>query len=54
MPKKGYRIITLRNELYEELLNKYNENKQNLIKQGITSFSGYITKFLYEAIENES
>lgn len=51
MPKKGYKSITIRDELYEELWNKYNEEKDTLLRQGITSFSGYVTRFLYTALE---
>jgi len=34
-------------------MKKYEENKDHLLRQGITSFSGYITKFLFNALEQE-
>ena len=51
MPRKGYRSITVREEIYDELWTQYNTQKDELLRQGITSFSGYVTKFLYEALE---
>ena len=54
MPRKGYRSITVRDEIYQDLMKKYEENKEHLIRQGITSFSGYVTKFLYDALEQDN
>lgn len=51
MPRKGFRSITVREEIYNELMQQYEENKEELLKQGITSFSGYVTRFLYDALE---
>ena len=51
MPRKGYRSITVRDEIYESLMEKYEENREQLLRQGVTSFSGYVTKFLYEALD---
>ena len=51
MPRKGFRSITVREEIYEELMQQYTENREELLKQGITSFSGYVTRFLYDALE---
>ena len=53
MPRKGYRSITVRDEIYQDLMKKYEENKEQLLRQGITSFSGYVTKFLYDALDQE-
>ncbi len=51
MPRKGFRSITVREEIYDELMQQYTENREELLKQGITSFSGYVTRFLYDALE---
>ena len=51
MPRKGFRSITVREEIYEDLMQQYTENKEELLKEGITSFSGYVTRFLYDALE---
>ena len=32
-------------------MQQYTENREELLKQGITSFSGYVTRFLYDALE---
>ncbi|MCW4012725.1 MAG: hypothetical protein NWF07_07005 [Candidatus Bathyarchaeota archaeon] len=53
MPRKGYRSITVREEIYQDLMKKYEENKEQLLRQGITSFGGYVTKFLYDALDQE-
>jgi predicted CopG family antitoxin len=53
MPRKGYRSITVRDEIYQDLMKRYDENKEQLLRQGITSFSGYVTKFLYDALEKQ-
>ena len=45
MPRKGFRSITVREEIYDELMQQYTENKEELLKQGITSFSGYVTRY---------
>ena len=36
------------------MLNRYNENKDALIRQVITSFTGYIIKYLYDALERDN
>jgi len=54
MPRKGFRSITVREEIYRELMQQYEENREELLKQGVTSFSGYVTRFLYDALERGS
>ena len=54
MPRKGFRSITVREEIYAELMRQYEENREELLKQGVTSFSGYVTRFLYDALERGS
>lgn len=51
MPRKGFRSITVREEVYEELMRQYEENREELLRQGVTSFSGYVTRYLYDALE---
>ena len=44
MPRQGYRSLTIREEIYDRLWNEYiNSKKEWLIKNGITSFNGYIS-----------
>ena len=54
MPRKGFRSITVREEVYRELMQQYEENREEILKQGVTSFSGYVTRFLYDALERGS
>ncbi len=51
MPDKGWKSITIREEVFQELLELWKSNMNNYRKQGITSFSGFITKILYENLE---
>ena len=39
MPRKGFRSITVREEIYEELMQQYTENRED------------VTRFLYDALE---
>lgn len=54
MPREGFKSITVREEIYAELMRHYEENREELLKQGVTSFSGYVTRFLYDALERGS
>lgn len=51
MPYKGFKSITVREEVYNYFWRKWQENKEKYRKQGITSFSGFVTKLLYDMIE---
>ena len=42
MPRKGYKTITVREELYNELYEEYKKSKSLCLKKGITTFTGYI------------
>ena len=53
MPRKGFKTITVREEVYDYFWNLWQKNKEKYIRQGITSFSGFVTKLLYEMIEKE-
>jgi predicted CopG family antitoxin len=53
MPYKGYKSITVRDEIYDKLWNIWEKRKDEYHKQGITSFSGFVTRFLYELLEEE-
>jgi len=51
LPYKGFKSITVREEVYNYFWRKWQENKEKYRKQGITSFSGFVTKLLYDMIE---
>jgi len=53
MPAKGFKSITIRDEDYDFFKQLWDENKAKLRKQGITSFGGFVTKMLYEALERD-
>ena len=54
MPRPGYRTLTIREEIYIKLWNDYiNSKKEWLIKNGITSFNGYITFRLCQSLEED-
>ena len=58
MPKKGFKSYALREKLYNFWKNEYDDNKDDLHKIGITSFSAYITsivnKFVNNSIQNSN
>jgi len=51
MPRAGYKTITLREEDYAHFIEEYSKHKNELRKQGITSFAGFVTKKLHEAVD---
>jgi len=54
MPRKGYKSITVRDEVYEYLLNEWRKvKKEYMITKGITSFSGYVTYRLNQLMEQD-
>ena len=51
MPKKGFSTVTFRDEVIEYWKKEFRKNKKELyLKEGITSFSGYVSKLLYKQI----
>jgi len=53
MPYKGYKSITVKEEVYNRLWAVWEERREEYLRQGITSFSGFVTRFLYELVERE-
>jgi hypothetical protein len=54
MPKKGYKSITVKEEVYNYFYNEWLKVKNEYaIKRGIRSFSGYVTFRLAELLEKE-
>ena len=51
MPRKGWKSITVREEVYDYFWNLWKKNEMEYRKQGITSFSGFCTKLLSDMIE---
>ena len=54
MPEKGYKSITVKQEVYDYLMNEYKSQKKEwLVRKGISSFSGYVTYRLNQLMEEE-
>jgi hypothetical protein len=53
MPRKGYRSITVPNDVYEFFKNEWLKNKDQLRRRGVRSFSGYVTSRLNQLMEEE-
>lgn len=52
MPEKGYKSITVKEEVYDFLMGEYRKTKNELlIKNGINSFTGYIAYRLSQLID---
>ena len=51
MPKKGFKSYALKEKLYDFWKNEYDDNKDDLHKLGVTSFSGYITSIVNESVK---
>lgn len=54
MPKPGWKSITVTDDVYNYFHDEYlKRKKQRRLQEGVTSFSGYITKRLYELMQQE-
>lgn len=54
MPEKGYKSITVKQDVYDYLKKEYTDRKREwLVKHGISSFSGYVTYRLNELMEQD-
>jgi hypothetical protein len=49
LPNPGYKSFTVTEEVYDYWEKKWKKQKENLsLKNGVTSFSGYLTQLLFE------
>jgi len=53
MPYKGWKTITVKDEVYDYFQGRWLKEKDEYREQGITSFSGFVTKLLFEMIKQE-
>jgi len=52
MPEKGYKSITVKQDVYDFLMKEYKAQKRDwLVRKGISSFSGYVTYRLNELMK---
>jgi hypothetical protein len=55
MPKKGYKTITVKTEVYDYFFNEWlNVKEEYSIKKGIRSFSAYVTYRLAALMTEET
>ena len=53
-PPKGWKSISVPEDVYEYFREKWEKNKKEYkIKYGVTSFSGFVSRILYEMVERE-
>jgi hypothetical protein len=54
MPERGYKSITVKQDVYDFLMAEYTQQKKEwLVRHGISSFSGYVTYRLNELMEQD-
>jgi predicted CopG family antitoxin len=53
MPRKGWKAITVSDEVYDYFQSEWEKQKKELRKHGVNSFSGFVTKMICEALEKE-
>lgn len=52
MPREGYKSITVKQDVYDFLMTEYKRRKKEwLVRNGISSFSGYVTFRLNELMQ---
>jgi|APSaa5957512535_1039671.scaffolds.fasta_scaffold13205_3 hypothetical protein len=51
MPKTGFKSYALKEKLYDFWKNEFEDNKEELLKLGITSFSAYLTSIMNKSLE---
>jgi hypothetical protein len=52
MPRKGWKTLAIREQLYRTLQNQFEKRKGDLAsKYGVNTFAGYMTRLLMEASE---
>jgi hypothetical protein len=53
MPKSGFKSYALKEELYNSLQEKYEEDKDELRNQGINSLSAFLTYLMSKNVEEQ-
>jgi len=54
LPRKGYKTITVKAEVYDYFLKEWLKvKKEYVINKGIHSFSAYVTYQLYQLMDEE-
>ena len=53
MPKRGFKSYLLKDKLYTILQKRFEENKEELKKQGINSFSAFLTYLINKKVNEQ-
>jgi len=54
MPPKGWKSISVPEGVYNYFRDKWEKNKEEYkIKYGVTSFSGFVSRILYDLVQRE-
>lgn len=53
LPRKGWKSITVRDEIYDYFMREWRRGRTEHLKRGVTSFSGFVTQQLSELMEKE-
>jgi hypothetical protein len=51
MPPKGFRTITVPEDVYDYFWQEWTKRKQECAKKGIRSFSAFVTTMVYEMLD---
>jgi len=51
MPREGTKSLYVRELLFTQLKQKYEEQKEELASKGITTFNGWVAKLLADSLE---
>jgi len=54
MPVKGFKVVTFREDDYNFFKELWEEQKPELLKEGVRSFSAYVTLTLYQGLRWKS
>ena len=54
MPKSGFRSYLLKDEIYEALQKRFKQDREELKKQGINSFSAFLTYLINRKIAEQN
>lgn len=54
MPAKGWKTVTVSDQVYDYFWERWSENRKKIVlKHGVSSFSGYLTRILYDTMRRD-
>ena len=51
MPPKGHKSVTIPDELYDKLWQKWQKSKDELKRKGVNSFSSFVSQYLWRVMD---